>query len=252
MKAKPSKKKYYHLLISFLLLSFLLFSNKQALAERLESESFVIQFGNFNVTSGEKNSANYNVTDTVGQTAAGPFGEYGSSSYFVGAGFQYIYQIGEFSFSISDININLGELIAGEHSSDSNILSISTKGAGGYSIYAYEAHPLQHTNGTSDIPDTTCDDGLCDQTNATVWADQSIPGFGFNISGDSVASDFLDSTYFRQFADQDSSEDAQIVMSSTDITRLDQATVTYKAGISASQDAGNYQTYIVYIAVPGY
>ena len=224
----------------------------KAMAERLESESFVIQFGNFNVTSGEKASANYNVTDTVGQTAAGPFGQYGSSSYFVGAGFQYIYQIGQFHFSISDIDIQLGELIAGTHNTDSNVLTIYTKGAGGYTVYAYEAHPLQHSNGTTDIPDTTCDNGLCSETSATVWTNQTIPGFGFNVSGDNVASDFINNTYFRQFADLSSAENAQAIMSSVNIAEGDQATVTYKAGITAYQAAGNYQTNIVYIAVPGY
>lgn len=246
-------KTILYLIIGFNLILFVFFfATKTALAERLESNSYVIQFGNFNVTSGEKESANYNVTDTVGQTAAGPFGEYGSTSYFVGAGFQYIYQIDKFSFSISDININLGELTAGVHNSDTNVLSISTKGAGGYSIYAYEAHPLQHSNGTSNIADTTCDDGLCSQTGATVWSDQNIPGFGFNMTGSQVASDFQNSTYYRQFADQSLSEDAQVIMSSDNIVQNEKATVTYKAGISGFQDAGNYQTHIIFIAVPKY
>jgi len=225
---------------------------KPAFAEMMRSNSFEIQFGNFNVTSGEKESANYNVTDTVGQTVAGPFGAYGSSSYFVGAGFQYIYQIGHFAFSISDIDINLGELSAGQHNSDNNTLTIYTKGASGYLVYAYENHPLRHSNGTTDIPDTTCDNTLCDQTTAAIWTDQNIPGFGFNINGDSTPADFINNTYFRQFADQSSAENAQVVMSSTNIAKGDQATVTYKAGMSGFQAAGNYQTQIVYIAVPGF
>jgi hypothetical protein len=225
---------------------------KPAFAEMMKSNSFEIQFGNFNVTSGEKDSAHYNVTDTVGQTAAGPFGAYGSSSYFVGAGFQYIYQIGQFAFSISDIDINLGELSAGQHNSDTNTLTIYTKGASGYSIYAYESHPLRHSNGIANIADTTCDNTLCSQTTAAVWTDQSIPGFGFNINGDGTPVDFINSTYFRQFADQSSAENAQVVMSSTNIAKGDQATVTYKAGISGYQAAGNYQTQIIYIAVPGF
>lgn len=224
----------------------------QILAERLESDSFVIQFGNFNVTSGEKESASFKVTDTVGQTAAGPFGEYGSSSYFVGAGFQYIYQIGEFRFSISDLDIDLGLLTPGSHNSDSNILTISTKGASGYSIYSYEAHPLKHLDASYTIPDTTCDNASCSESQAEIWTNQDIPGFGFNIAGVHVSSDFVDSSYFRQFADKQSSEDAQLIMSSSNIGLNDQATVTYKAGISGNQASGNYQTHIVYIAIPGY
>jgi hypothetical protein len=145
---------------------------QQAQADRLESDSFVIQFGNFNMTAGEKSSANYNVTDTVGQTFAGPFGAYGSSSYFVGAGFQYIYQIGTFAFSISNLDISLGLLTPGIHSTGNNTLTISTKGAGGFSVYAYQVHPLRHVNGTPDIPNTTCDSGTCTISTAQVWSNQ--------------------------------------------------------------------------------
>lgn len=231
------------------LVGFSLIAASPALAERLESNSYVIQFGNFNITSGEKSSASYNVTDTVGQTGAGPFA---GSSYNVGAGFQYIYAIGEFRFSLSQTAIDLGDLVIGEHSTGSHNVFISTKGAGGYTVYAYELHPLRHSNGTDEIPDTTCDTAACDQTNADPWTDTDIPGFGFNIQGDSVPADFVDSTYFRQFADNEATETMQTVMSSANVTDGSTATVTYKAGIDANQTAGNYQTAVVYIAVPGY
>lgn len=221
-------------------------------AERLESDSFIIQFGNFNMTAGEKSSASYNLTDTVGQTAAGPFGQYGSSSYFIGSGFQYIYQIDNFAFSISDINIALGTLTPGAHNSDSNVLTITTRGAGGYTVYAYESHPLKKIDAVATIPDTTCDTSACDQTNADPWTNLNIPGFGFNAAGTTVPTDFVNSTYFRQFADQSGAETMQAVMSSPNIGSEDTATITYKAGISGSQAAGEYQTLIYYVAVPGF
>ena len=112
-------------------------------ADRLESNSYVIQFGNFNMTAGEKESSSYKVTDTVGQTAAGP---YTSASYFVGSGFQYIYQIPNFRFTISDVDINLGILTSGAHNTDSHTVAITTRGAGGYTVYAYELKPLTHSN----------------------------------------------------------------------------------------------------------
>ncbi len=222
------------------------------LAERLESDSYVINFGNFNVTSGEKSSANYNVTDTVGQTADGPYGTYGSTTYFVGSGFQYIYQIGTFGFSISNVAIDLGELIIGTHSSGTNTLTVNSKGGYGYTVYAFEEHPLRHSNGTDFIPDTTCDNGLCSETTAQVWTNGQIPGFGFTITGQDVVSGFTDTTYFKQFADVSQSETMQAVMHSDDVGSGRQATVTYKVGIDANQAAGNYQTAVVYVAVPGY
>jgi len=224
-----------------------------ALAERLESDSYVIQFGNFNVTAGEKESASYKVTDTVGQTGAGPYGAYGVSSYFVGGGFQYIYQIDQFAFSISKLSIDLGELITGVHSTDSLTLSITTRGAGGYTVYTYETKPLTHEDGTHAIADTTCDSGSCTESAAGLWTNTSIGGFGFNANGSDVISDFLTTDHFRQFADNASAESMQSIMSSSDVVENETATITYKAGLSdASQAAGRYNTATVFVAVPGY
>jgi hypothetical protein len=224
-------------------------STKIVFAQNLESDSYIIQFGNFNVTSGAKGSASYNLTDTVGQVGSGP---YSSTSYFVGAGFQYIYQIGEFSFSLSKTLIDFGELIIGIHSTDSHTINISTKGAGGYSVYAYELHPLRHQNGIIDIPNTTCDNNDCDHINAATWVNESIPGFGYNMSGDDVPSEFVSGDFFKSFADDEASEDMQVVMSSNDIANQREATTLYKAGIDSNQAAGQYETAVVFVAVPGY
>lgn len=221
-------------------------------AENLESSSYRIQFGNFNVTSGEKSSASYNVTDTVGQTGSGPYGQYGVSGYFVGSGFQYIYQIDNFRFAISKIGIDLGTLSPGIHNTDSHTLTITTRGAGGYRVYAYEAHPLLHSNGVASIPDTTCDAGTCSYTTAQLWTNLTKTGFGFNMTGSDIPADFTNANYFRQFADASAAEPMQTVMSSPDVAINKSATVTYKAGASGSQAEGNYSTYIVFVAVPGF
>ncbi len=222
----------------------------QVLADRLESNSYIIQFGNFNVTSGEKSNANFKVTDTVGQTADGPFS---NSNYFVGSGFQYIYQIGEFAFSISDLGINFGDLIINNDTTDAHTLTISTRGASGYNVYAYEHHPLRHTaDGVSTISDTTCDNNDCDQTAAKIWITQGKYGFGFNISGDDIPADFINTDYYRQFADNSLAESMQPVMSSSSAVTNHQATIKYKVQVGPNQAAGTYQTHIVFVAVPGY
>ncbi len=232
-------------------LTFFLVKSKVS-AENMTSDSWVIQFGNFNVTSGEKSSASYNVTDTVGQTGSGPYGSYGSSSYFVGSGFQYIYQIDDFSFDISKTLVNFGEISPNSHSTDSHDLTITTRGAGGYSVYAYEIHPLRNTNGVDEIPDTTCNAGGCTHVLAEVWNNQSIPGFGYNMTGDDIPSNFIDSTYYKNFADIETADNMQVVMSSSNIANQRQSTITYKAGITGVQASGNYETAVVFVAVPGY
>lgn len=233
---------------SFLSIGASIFAN-QSFAEELKSNSFIIQFGNFNVTSGKKSSTSYNVTDTVGQIGNGA---YTSSSYALGAGFQYIYQIDTFSFQLSQTAIDLGTLTASAFNTASHTLSITTRGAGGYRVYTYELHPLRRSSGGYSIADTTCNAGTCSESSAGVWTTVTIPGFGFNASGNDIAGDFIDSTYFRQFADREAGETMQSIMSSSNRAANRVATITYKAGISGSQAAGNYQTGVVYVAVPGY
>ena len=102
------------------------------------------------------------------------------------------------------------------------------------------------------IADTTSNTGTCTESAAGVWTDQTKTGFGFNSNGATAPADFVNSTYFRQFADISNSETMRAVMSSSNIANSDSATITYKAGVSGSQAAGNYQTGIAFVAVPGY
>jgi hypothetical protein len=204
------------------------------------------------MTSGEKSNDNFKVTDTLGQTGSGPYGTYGSTNYFVGSGFQYIYQIGEFAFAISDLGINFDEPIIDEDSTDSNDLSISTRGASGYIVYAYEQHGMLHTDDVTTINDTTCDNNDCDRTVARIWIDPTIYGFGFNMTGEDIPADFVNLNYYRPFANNSLSQSMQPVMSSSSAVTDHQATVKYKVGVGPNQKAGNYQTHIVFVAVPGY
>lgn len=242
------KKKLLLITIFCLLIT----ATKNVNAQSLQSDNFVVTFGNFNVTSGEKDSASFHLTDTVGQVGSGPYGQYGSSGFFVGSGFQYIYQIDTFSFRISKVLVELGELNINTHSTDSHTLTITTKGAGGYSVYAFEEHPLRQVQGVAEIPDTTCDSNNCTHITAGVWADQTIPGFGYNMSGNDIPAAFIDSTYYKSFADDESADDMQVVMSANNIANQRQSTVTYKAGITGQQASGNYETAVVYVAVPGF
>jgi len=220
-----------------------------SLAERLESPSYIIQMGNLNMGSGEQDSSSYQLTNTTGQIAAGPFD---SLTKFLGSGFQYIYTIGTFRFSISKLNIDFGNLIIGAHSTDSLTLTLDTKGAGGYTVYAYQQHPLRHQNGIAFIPNTSCDSADCTFSLAKTWTNQGVPGFGFNATGNNIASDFINANYFRPFADQSLSQAMQPVMTAADVATQEQAILTYKAGIDANQAAGFYTTAIIFVAVPGF
>lgn len=215
--------------------------------ETMESSNYRIRMGNFNMTSGVKTSASYSLTDTVGQTAAGLFT---SAGYSVKAGFQYIYTLYDFSFTISKLTIDLGTLTPNSFATDSHTLTVSAPGQG-YSVTAYETAKLKNANSDS-IPDTSCDSGTCDESTAGVWTSTAATGFGYNMTGDDIPATFTDSTYFRPFPDFSLAETPATVMTTSIAGRDRTATVTYQANISPTQAAGDYETSIIYIATPVY
>lgn len=236
-------------ILAFILFTFplLLLNSFPVHAETLVSPSYKIRLGNFNMTSGFKSSASYQLTDTVGQTAAEFFS---SSGYHLRTGFQYLYTLYDFSFKISSLAINLGTQTPNTFSSATNTLTVSTPGQG-YSVVAYETSKLTNSSGST-IPDTTCDSGACTESSATAWINSTNNGFGYNASGNDIASDFVNSTYFRPFPDLSLSEPPSTVLTTTSAGKNRLATITYKLSVSPTQAAGDYSTQITYLATPVY
>lgn len=250
------KKNSFILIIS--LFAIFLSLSLPAFAQHFQSPSFVIDWGNFNMTSGSKNSASYNLTDTVGQNAPG---EYSKNGYIVKSGFQYIYDtLGQFTFIIDDLTIDFGTLIPQIGSTATNTLTITTPSGRGYQIMASENHPLQ-INSSLQIPDTPCDSGPCSESSSGPWTLNTTYGFGFNaigINSSGVATNIGTSDYFssssqwRQFANISGQETPQIIMSENISVKNRSARITYKVNISAVQPAGNYENGINFTAIRKY
>jgi hypothetical protein len=245
------KIKFFFFLIFIALLSTIYNLRSIIYAQTFDSATYHIDFGSFNMTSGKKTSSHYALTDTVGQIAPG---QYDSAGYTVKAGFQYLYEQSiPFSFAISNLDLNFGNLTPNVGSTVTNTLTVSTPTSHGYDILALANHPLKTLGGNSTIPDTKCNAGLnCDETQSQKWDENDAYGFGFNANGDGTSSYFTDSTYFRQFADNSLNETAQILMSENIPVEDHLATITYKVNISSIQAAGTYQNSINFIAVPKY
>ncbi len=216
--------------------------------ERIESDNYRIIFPNFNSGAGIPASDNYSLNTTLGQTAPGLFS---STGFRVKSGFQYISSIIPFSFSISDIQKNFGVLTPNTPSTSTSTIIVSAGGAGSYSIKAFENNPLQTPGGADTIIDTLCDT-TCSETTAGSWTSSTKYGFGFNMSGNDVPTDFTNSNYFRQFSDISNAETPATIMNSANVGRERTATITYKVNVSDVQPAGTYQNVITFIAVPGY
>lgn len=223
----------------------------RVLADNLESSSYKIQMGTINIGGNSETSDNYKIGTSLGQTAAN---EFSSSGYIVKAGFQYIHSIIPFRFSLSSTNINLGTLTPNTPSTASTTLTVYFGAAGQYLVTATEEGPLQTLNGADSIADTSCNGGAntCNENTSKVWNSSSAYGFGYNISGNDVPADFVNATYYRPFPNRLASESPVTVMSSTNVGKNRQSTMTFKANISNLQEAGTYQTVIKFVATPSY
>lgn len=253
LKSKHPQTAWRKLLFALSLLGIAILGSPPLLhaqqTESMTSDSFIIQMGNFNTTSGEKSGGGYTVTDTVGQLAPG---EYTSTGYIVFSGFQYIYAIPQFSFRITNLSVPLGELIIGQFSENSHQLLITTR-SGGYSVYARADHELRRAGGAaaSALPHTSCDSS-CSISSAETWTNPLNIGFGFNVQGTHASSDFVDNTYFRPFADAEDTQASQIIAAHNAVIKEDVLTVNYRAAVGSTQAAGDYSTTINYLAVPTY
>lgn len=229
----------------------LLISRPLAQAQVMESDNYRITFGNFNVTSGEKTSTTYKLTDTVGQIAPG---QYGLSGSIVKGGFQYIYPFRSLSIKVTKTWVDLGELTWGDFASDDHDVIIDTNGAGGYVVKTAAQRPFQLQGGIDAIDPTNCDSG-CSLSTAGAWTNPLNHGFGYNVQnvvGSDVLADFASINHFRPFADLSANDLLQTIMSGTGININRSATITYKVAPSSDQTAGEYETTILFTAIPTY
>jgi len=243
--------------IFFIALSFRLLSIVNA-QSTMSSSNFHVTWGNFNMTSGKKTSSSFNLTDTVGQNFAQQFT---SSGFTMKAGFQYIYAAttetpNTISFSIDNNLIDLTNLVPGVATTATNTISISCSSTQGYEIQAFQKYPLTNSANQA-IPNTDCN-GFCTIDYSSTW--ESGYGFGFNAIGYSglietgigTSQYFLNSSFYRPFADSSQSQNPVPIMSQDINVENQQAKINYKVVVDPIQSAGNYQNAISFIAVGKY
>lgn len=253
-KAKQLKQMKIYKKIALALSFFfgLTFYALPASALNMSNSNFTLQMGNINSFSGKKSNGNYVLNDTGGQIAPGLFS---GPNYQVKAGFQYVSSIINFRFSISSNFIDFGLLQPTDPITRTQTLTVSNGSAYGYAVDVAENHALLVPSSGAVIPDTTCDGGTCSDTTASAWSNVLTYGFGYrcdNISGTDCSSDFSNSAYYKSFANLANNQTPQAVMSSLNVGKNRQVTITYKVNTSASQSPGNYVNLVRYVATPTY
>ncbi|MCL4374492.1 hypothetical protein M1523_01385 [Patescibacteria group bacterium] len=246
----------------------------------MNSREYTIQAPNVNIGGSNRSqgTANYKLSTTLGQLAAG---EFQSNGYIVKAGFQYIDSIIPFTFSISKTNIDFQTLVAYTPKTDSAVISVSFGSAGQYTVTAISETPFNNFSGSGTIAATACDPSYsCTTSTANLWSSDTTTGFGYNMEGQDLPTDFTScealhgvNQCYRPFPDRSVSNNPEIIMTSTNVTLnitptpnptvipnptgtprdiVHQSTITFKVNIPDTQAGGNYGTVINFVATPGY
>jgi len=252
-----AKKSAGFFLVLLILIIILIPTTIAANPAQMESSRYKIQMPSINSEAGKMTSdSNINLSTTLGELVAGEFARNG---YIVKAGFQYIHSIIPFTFTVSNANINFGELQPYQPATASANLIVSFGGEYKYSVSAIAQTRFQTLNGLKFIPDTQCDPGKsCSKTTANLWIAATTEGFGYNMLGEDIPNDFLNFQYYRPFPIQNLGDEPQIIMENNDVTLKSarpythQSTIVFKTNIGPLQAAGTYQTIINFIATAGY
>jgi hypothetical protein len=241
---------FLDLLIGLLAYLFIGLFSPQASALTMKNLDYILQMGNLNSGAGKGANSQYGLTVTLGQTAPGLFS---GPNYKVRSGFQYIYTIIPFSFTISPLEINFGTLTPTNFVSRTQTVSVTNGSAYGYIVTAAENHQLLVPASGALIPNTSCDGGSCTTSLATAWTNSFAFGLGVRCEytvGSTCASDFNGTDFFRPIADKSSGQTPQAVISATNVTHGSTETLTYKVNVAASQSPGDYSNVVELIATP--
>lgn len=221
-------------------------------AQTMSNKDYIIEVQGFNAASGTTVNTNYTLRSTAGEVATGVSE---NEDFKIKAGFENIVSSSPFFASLSTDMIDFGTLNPTNPIIRTANLSVYSLPLYGYSIIGFENHPLKNVSEppVQIIPDTTCDNGQCNQENAGAWTNTLTYGFGYrcdNLTGNDCDSSFSNPNFYKHFADISNSI-APSIMKGIGSENKD-ARLSYKVNISGTQPKGIYTNIITYIAVPNF
>lgn len=234
------------LIIYIILLSTFLY-NPVTFAAELESPEYRIDNPTIDIAEPKIEPQSYTLANTKSQLA---LQEFESKGYIIETSNNNASLLG---IGITKSNVSLGTLKSNVPSTGITTIEITTKDTNGYQLTAQEETPLQSLSGES-IADTSCDgkELKCTPFKAQPWTNDSASGFGYTVSGNSIASDFISTSFFRPFANKTLGLQKALLSRSDETSNKDRVDITYKAITSQVQTEGTYQTAINFILTPLY
>jgi hypothetical protein len=156
-----------------------------------------------------------------------------------------------FTLSVSTTLLDFGELSPTNPIIRSQIFTITNIIQPNYSVTLSENHPLTDTSGNH-IPDTTCDNGLCNEKIVDIWDNPLTFGFGYHCENQFCTKDFTQNkSGYKQLPDGSHGESAERVVTGGTLVKNKTTTLLYKVNVPASQPEGTYNNTANITLVPG-
>lgn len=132
-------------------------------------------------------------------------------------------------------------------------VELSVKTNTGYQVVSYENHSPTNKKNAS-VPDTTCEDGQCTETQESLWKNTLTYGFGFRCDNlmDSDCIGFTQDNFYRQIANLSRKEHPASALSGVGSIDEKKAKLTFKINSSGTQEPGSYTNNIIIIALPDF
>lgn len=134
----------------------------------------------------------------------------------------------------------------------SRVIRVGLQGLGGFSFLHQPDYLLRSVSGDT-IPATSCDNGSCTKSQASLWNSTLTYGLGVrceNRKGQLCEKDFLEKGAFRPVEIADSLGDSAILAAGNIPNTEALFDLVYKINLPGSQPPGYYTSTITYILLP--
>ena len=163
--------------------------------------------------------------------------------------------LGSLSVGTSAYVVPFGSLTLNTFSNAAQTLTVTTNATSGYAVTIQEDDQLGKDGAVSPyIQDTSCAATPCSHTTPRDWTSaSSYPGFGYSlqeVTADAAAFEYDDSGtfYAKQLPAIADPDVVQTVMSGSTVASSEQIYVCYRIAVGPSQQAGDYENLVTYIA----
>lgn len=161
---------------------------------------------------------------------------------------------GQVYLRISPDLIDFGALVAGDPILRTAEIRIKKTNAS-YNLFSVENHPLSSLfDAENQIPNTTCDNGTCNENLADTWSNPLTYGFGYrcdDLNGKACADDFSNDYFaYKSFTDQKQDQNPKLILQLINTAFEYKGVITYKVNISPVQKNTSYQNETTYILLP--